>query len=128
MDGWRHMSNLGVRFPEIVKDGLILTGSAANWRGTIIAVVSGRFAGEVAAEAVREGDTSAQKLGKFIDLYEKAGLIKEIYQHSSWLESRPLGNCSDEEIERRLTGMLKRNGLTYIPSAPVLGIHGSVSG
>jgi digeranylgeranylglycerophospholipid reductase len=127
MDGWRHTSNLGVRFPEIVKDGLILTGSAANWRGTIIAIVSGRYAGEVAAEAVRGGDISARRLGKFIDLYEKAGLIKELYQHSDWLESRPLGQCSDEEIEKRLSGMLKRSGLTYIPSAPVLGIHGSIS-
>jgi hypothetical protein len=80
----------------------------------------------VAAEAAREGNTTAQTLGKFIDLYEKAGLVKELYQHSECLESRPLGQCSDEEIERRLTDMLKRSGLTYIPSAPVLGMHGSI--
>jgi digeranylgeranylglycerophospholipid reductase len=127
MDGWRQTSDLGVRFPEIVKDGLILTGSAANWRGTIIAMVSGRCAGEVAAEAIREGDTTAPRLGKFIDLYEKTGLIKELYQHSSWLESRYLGNLSDEEIVKRLTGMLQKTGLTYIPSPPVLGIHRDIS-
>jgi digeranylgeranylglycerophospholipid reductase len=127
MDGWRHTSNLGVRFPKIVKDGLILTGSAANWRGTIISIVSGRYAGEVAAESVQEGDITAQRLGKFIDLYEKAGLIKELYQHSDWLGSRPLGKCSDEEIERRLVGMIGKSGLTYIPSAPVLGLHGRTS-
>ncbi len=125
MDAWKHTSNLGVRFPEIVKDGLILTGSAANWRGTTVSIVSGRCAGEVAAEAVHDGDVSAQRLGKFIDLYEKVGLIKELYQHSSWQESRPLGGCSDEEIERRLTEMIEKSGLTYIPSAPVLGFHGS---
>jgi digeranylgeranylglycerophospholipid reductase len=126
MDGWRHTSDLGVRFPEIVKPGLILTGSAANWRGTIIAMVAGQYAGEVASEAVREGDVSAQRLGKFIDLYEKTGLIKELYQHSAWLGSRPFGRISDDEIEKRLTSMLKK-GLTYIPSPPVLGLHGTAS-
>ncbi|MBN2059481.1 MAG: NAD(P)/FAD-dependent oxidoreductase [Deltaproteobacteria bacterium] len=127
MDGWRHTSNLGVRFREIVKDGLILTGSAANWRGTTVAVVSGRCAGEVAAEAVKEGDVTARRLSEFIDLYEKAGLIKELYQHSDWLRSRPLGRLSDEEIEKWLTEMIKKNGQTYIPSAPVLGFHGRCS-
>jgi digeranylgeranylglycerophospholipid reductase len=126
MDGWRHTSNLGVRFPEIVKDGLILTGSAANWRGTIISMVSGRYAGEVAAEAAKKGDTSAARLGEFISLYEKTGLTKELYQHSDWLASRPLGQCSDEEILKRLSEMLK-NGLTFIPSEPVLGVHGGVN-
>jgi digeranylgeranylglycerophospholipid reductase len=124
MDGWDQTSDLGVRFPEIVKDGLILTGSAANWRGTIISLVSGRYAGEVAAEAIREGDTTAPRLGKFIDLYEKTGLIKELYQHSSWLESRYLGNLSDEEIVLRLTGWMQKTGMTYTTSAPVLGMHG----
>ena len=125
MDGWRHTSNLGVRFPEIVKDGLILTGSAANWRGTTVAVVSGRYAGEVAAEAVSEGDITARRLSKFIDLYEKAGLVKEIYQHSDWSKSRPLGQYSDEEIEKWLTEMIKKYGRTYVPSSPVLGFNGS---
>ena len=127
MEGWRHTSNLGVRFPEIVKEGLILTGSAANWRGTIISLVSGRYAGEVAAEAVQEADITVKRLGRFIELYEKAGLINELYQHSDWLGSRPLDNCSDEEIERRLSEMIAKSGLTYIPSAPVLGLHGRAS-
>jgi digeranylgeranylglycerophospholipid reductase len=127
MDAWKHTSNLGVRFSEIVKDGLILTGSAANWRGTVIAMVSGRYAGEVAAGAVQESNVTAQRLGKFIDLYEKTGLINELYQHSSWLESRPLGQCSDEDIEKRLTEMIDKTGLPYIPSAPVLGLHGKAS-
>jgi digeranylgeranylglycerophospholipid reductase len=123
MDGWTHTSNLGVRFSEIVKDGLILTGSAANWRGTIISMIAGRCAGEVAAEAVLDGDVSAQRLSKFIYLYEQAGLIKELYQHSDWLASRPLGQCSDKEILRRFTGILK-SGLDFIPSDPVSGIQG----
>ena len=125
LDGWRHCSNLGVRFPEIVKDGLILTGSAANWRGTTIAVVSGRCAGKVAAEAVKEEDVTGQRLAKFIELYEKEGLINELYQHSDWLSSRPLGGLSDEEIEKWLAEMIKKFGCTYIPSKPVLGFHGS---
>jgi len=124
MDAWAHTSNLGVRFPEIVKDGLMLTGSAANWRGTTVSVVSGRCAGKVAAKAVREGDVSAQRLGKFIELYEKTSLVKELYQHSGWQESRPLGGCSDEEIERRLIAMMEKGGLSYMPSEPVLGLHG----
>lgn len=123
MDSWKQTSNLGVRFPKIVKDGLILTGSAANWRGTIVSLVSGRCAGEVAADAVHEGNVTARRLAMFIDLYEKTGLIKESYQHSSWQDSRPFGNCSDEEIEKRLTDMLERTGLSYIPSPPVLGLH-----
>ena len=123
MDGWRHTSNLGVRFPEIVKDGLILTGSAANWRGTTIAVVSGRCAGKVAAEAVKEDNITARRLSEFIGLYEKAGLIKELYQHSDWLGSRPLGQLSDEDIEKWLADMTEKYGRTYVPSEPVLGFH-----
>jgi digeranylgeranylglycerophospholipid reductase len=126
IDGWSQTSDLGVRFPEIVKHGLILTGSAANWRGSIISIVSGRYAGEVAAEAVREGDTTAPRLAKFIDLYEKTGLTRELYQHSDWLQSRFLGNLSDDEIVQRLTGWIQKTGLTYIPSEPVLGMHGRI--
>jgi digeranylgeranylglycerophospholipid reductase len=124
MDAWKQTSDLGVRFSEIVRDGLILTGSAANWRGTVISMVSGRYAGEVAAEAVQEGDTSGERLGRFIGLYEKTGLTKELYQHSSWWGSRPFGGSSDEEIEKRITAMIEKTGLSYIPSAPVLGLRG----
>lgn len=124
IDAWKHTSNLGVRFPEIVKDGLIVTGSAANWRGTIVSLVSGRCAGEIAADAAHEGNVTAEKLGMFIDMYEETGLIRELYQHSSWQDSRPFGKSSDEEIEKRLTQMIERTGFPYIPSAPVLGRHG----
>ena len=124
IDGWRHTANLGVRFAEIVKDGLILTGSAANWRGTIISMVSGSCAGITAAEAIQSGNTTAEKLGEFILLYEKFGLTKELYQNSSWRDARPFGDCSDDEIEKQLGAMLEK-GLTFIPSAPVLGVHGT---
>jgi digeranylgeranylglycerophospholipid reductase len=124
--GWKHTSNLGVRFPEIVKEGLILTGSAANWRGNLVAVISGRYAGEVAAEAAREGDVSVGKLSQFIDLYEKTGLLKERYQHSDFMGARPFAQLSDEEIEEFLQELIQKYGFTYIPSAPVTGLHGRV--
>ncbi len=109
------------RFPEIVKEGLILTGSAANWRGTLVAVVSGSCAGKIAAEAARSGDASIKNLSRFIDLYEKTGLINDRYQHSDWLGSRPFAHRTDEEIESLLIEMINQSGLTYNPSSPVLG-------
>jgi digeranylgeranylglycerophospholipid reductase len=110
--GYSHTSDWGLRLPEIVKDGLIVTGSGANWRGIISAIVSGRYAGEIAAEAVKEGDVTMEKLGKYLDLYE-SGLNGKDYQHKGYMQGFPFYQRSDQVIEELLLDMIERNKFPF---------------
>ncbi|MFC2070383.1 NAD(P)/FAD-dependent oxidoreductase [Chloroflexota bacterium] len=101
MVGWSHPEDLGVGISRVIDDGLIIAGSAASLMGIPGAITSGRYAGEVAVEAVKEGDVTAKKLGKYAELYETMkGPV-------GFKDSLPFYDCSDEEIEKRLLGMLE---------------------
>jgi len=62
---------------ETVRDGALLCGDAAGHvipiSGEAIhpAMVAGRLAGQVAAEAVPEGDVSARRLAEYRDLFDR---------------------------------------------------------
>ncbi len=67
--GWMQTQTSGRGgYPKKVKDGLILTGAAADYQGIDSAVFSGPLAGQVATEAIQEGDFSEKKLRKYEDL------------------------------------------------------------
>lgn len=67
----------GPQLKEIVTDGLMLVGDAAHHTdplsggGIINALIGGRMAGEVAADAVREGDFSKKRLSRYQKNWEK---------------------------------------------------------
>ncbi len=83
---WKHL-------PKVVNDGLILAGAATNWAGIDSAIITGRFAGEVAAEAVEEGDFSEKKLHK----YEELSTQKISYLRGEYMFK--FHRRTDEEIE-----------------------------
>ena len=64
----------GVMLPRLVKDGLMLAGDSAGFNGVMHALVSGRLAGEVAAEALRQGDASESRLKRYEELCRSTGL------------------------------------------------------
>ena len=51
--------------PKKVNPGLILAGAAANFPSFLLGLLSGRCAGEVAADAVRNGDVSEDRLSAY---------------------------------------------------------------
>jgi digeranylgeranylglycerophospholipid reductase len=102
--GYRHTSDLGIGLPRLVEDGLILAGSSANFRGILPAMISGRYAAEVAAMAIRENDVTANKLSQYEVLCEVLRRsAKPFIQQYSFYER------SDEDIERLLTELIDRN-------------------
>jgi len=97
MQGTAHPWAYGGVLPKKVKDGLILTGDAAGCGGNVLAVVSGRFAGEVAAEAVEAGDFTEAKLGKYDELCRK--LTEEGWSGAPLLVALRRMNKPDSEEE-----------------------------
>ncbi len=49
----------------MVQDGLMLAGEAGGYMSLVHAVISGRWAGEVADEAIKEGNVSAERLSAY---------------------------------------------------------------
>lgn len=102
--GYNHTSDLGIGFPELVKDGLILAGSSANFRGILPAIISGRFAAEVAVAAIKENDVTSKKLRRYEELCAVLRTnAKPFIQQNTFYER------SDEDIEKLLNKMLARN-------------------
>jgi digeranylgeranylglycerophospholipid reductase len=102
MTGWSHATDIGAGLPKVVADGLMLTGSAANLNGILYAVVTGRYAAEVAIEAIKENDMTAKKLSKYEDMY------KPLKQELGFMDSNPFYDLTDEQIEKRLTDMIEK--------------------
>jgi digeranylgeranylglycerophospholipid reductase len=112
MVGYSHASNLGVRLPKIISDGLILTGSAANCRGTIPVIVTGIAAGEAAAEAVLSGDVTEKGLSKYEGLLSQR-LPRSGFMYTGFTNILPFANCSDSEIEKRLMEIIEKDRLPW---------------
>ena len=96
--------------PNLVKDGLMLVGDSAGFNGFTHAIVSGRYAGEVGAEAVQQEDVSELRLKKYQVLCRDIGLHLTI---GSWDKLMKLTGLSDEGIETALPEMLARNEVEY---------------
>ena len=111
--GYSHTWDLGERLSKIVKNGLIITGSAANWRGTITALASGMYAGEIASEAIIEGNVTEKKLGKYEDLLKR--IPSKGYQFTSKINVFSFYQRSDEEIENLLLEMVNKGTLNWPP-------------
>jgi digeranylgeranylglycerophospholipid reductase len=104
-------SAASVKLEQPVKPGLILAGDAAGFTSITHAIVSGRLAGEAAAAAVADNDTSETSLSRYRDTCRETGLYKATL---SW--SRSLANLkghSDDEVEAMIPEMLVQNDLHY---------------
>ena len=100
----------GVMLPRLVKNGMMLVGDSAGFNGFMHAVVSGRLAGEVAAEAALQGDVSEPKLKRYQRTCAAVGLPLTI---GSWDKLTKLTGMSDDAIEAVLPAMLAGNEVEY---------------
>ena len=104
-------SAASVKLERPVKSGLILAGDAAGFTSITHGIVSGRHAGETAAAAVRDGDTSETSLLRYVEKCRESGLYKSTLSWSPKLVS--LKGHSDAEVEALIPGMLANNDLHY---------------
>jgi digeranylgeranylglycerophospholipid reductase len=99
--GFSHPIPMGLMLEKKVKDGLILAGDASGFNSIDQAVASGQYAAQVATEAIKAGDVSQAKLGKYEKLCRKLNdEDKEWYTLQFHALQRFFG-LPDEEIERR---------------------------
>jgi len=104
-------SAASVKLERPVKDNLILVGDAAGFTSITHGIVSGRNAGEVAADAVRDGDTGEARLKRYMDKCRDAGLYRSTLSWSPRLVG--LRGHSDTEIEAMIPDMLADNEIHY---------------
>ena len=115
MNGFAQSSGWGHALPRTVKDNLMLVGNAAGYTGIVHAIVSGRYAGEVAATAIKEGDVSEGALSRYEELCRHLGL------HLTGRDGAALGKLSglsDQDIEQLLPEMAQRGELNYLDQLP----------
>jgi len=110
MHGWTFGSKSGDQLPQLVKDGLMVVGDSAGYTSIIHAVVSGRFAAEVAVEALGRGNVGVDSLIGYQRRCEKVGLHKT---GLSWKNLNQLRGLSDAQIEARIPVMIERGELRY---------------
>ena len=103
MTGFRHSWDLGKRLPKLVKNNLMLTGSAASWRGIVTSYITGKCAGQAAAEAVLENNITEKELNKYEELLSKV-IPQEGYQFQGKVNPH-FYQRSDNEIEHHLLDM-----------------------
>ena len=104
-------SAASVKLERPVKDNLILAGDAAGFTSITHGIVSGRNAGEVAADAVRDDDTGKARLESYLGKCREAGLYHTTLSWSPKLAT--LRGHSDAEIEGMIPGMLANNEIHY---------------
>ena len=104
-------SAASVKLDRPVKDNLILVGDAAGFTSITHGIVSGRNAGEVAADAVRDDDTGEARLESYMGKCREAGLYCTTLSWSPKLAS--LKGHSDAEIEVMIPDMLANNEIHY---------------
>lgn len=97
--------NTGLPLAKTYKDGMIVIGGAAGFNGIQPAMLTGKFAAEVACQAIHANDVSESKLKRFEDMWKALG-IGHIYDY--WRSLRQdLSSMQDmetleEDLERRV--------------------------
>ncbi len=98
--GFSHPIPMGRMLDKKVKNGLILAGDASGLSSIDQGVATGRYAAEVAEEAIKAGDVSEAKLSKYDELCRRLDENKEWYTLQFRSLQRFFG-LPDDEIERK---------------------------
>lgn len=106
---------MGIQFPKTVKDGLILAGNAAGLSGAIVAALSGRFAAEVAYEAIQAGDVTERRLSPYHEKCREVGLSDESARRVFEEALHKVHTLSEDEAERALLEMAESGKEVWMP-------------
>lgn len=80
------------KMPKLYSNGVMITGDSAmlvnnvHWEGTNLAMMSGKFAGETAIEALNKGDFSANSLSLYQKKLENSFVIKDLKTYKDIME------------------------------------------
>jgi len=80
------------KIPKLYSDGVMLVGDGAmlvnnvHWEGTNLAMISGKFAGETAIEALNKNDFSANMLALYQQKIEKSFIIKDLKSYKNVMD------------------------------------------
>ena len=99
--GFSHPIPMGLMLEKKVKEGLILAGDAAGFNSIDQAVASGRYAAQVAAEAIKAGDVSEAKLSKYEELSRRLNEEEKEWYTLQFHGLQRFFGLPDEEIERK---------------------------
>lgn len=84
--------------PKLYRQGVLVAGDTAMFvngihrEGSNLAMTSGKIAGQVAAEAIKSGDTSTQGMSVYESRIRDTFVVKDIYKYrnlTSFLEKNP---------------------------------------
>ena len=80
------------KMPKLYSHGVMVTGDAAmlvnnmHWEGTNLALISGKFAGETAVEALNKKDFSAKTLKEYDKKLRDSFVIKDLYAYRNLMD------------------------------------------
>lgn len=80
------------KVPKLYSDGVMVVGDSAmlvnniHWEGTNLAMISGKFAGETAVEALNKDDFSANELSMYQKKLEKSFILKDLNSYKSVMD------------------------------------------
>jgi len=106
VSGWAQ-TLFGKPLPSKVKSGLILAGAAARYYPFITCLVSGRYAGQTAADAIHAGDVSEKSLSPYNTLCESLSEPKPEIGITSF------AGLSEDEQEEVFERMTKTEGVDF---------------
>jgi electron transfer flavoprotein-quinone oxidoreductase len=77
------------KIPKLYSNGVLVVGDSAmlvnnvHWEGTNLAMISGKFAGETALEALKKGDFSSNTLALYQKKLENSFIIKDLKSYKN---------------------------------------------
>lgn len=80
------------KLPKLYSNGVLVVGDSAmlvnnvHWEGTNLAMISGKFAGETAVEALNKGDFSANTLALYQKKLENSFVIKDLKSYKNVMD------------------------------------------
>lgn len=80
------------KIPKLYKHGVLVVGDSAmlvnnvHWEGTNLAMISGKFAGEVAVEALKKNDFSENTLSLYQKKLENSFIIKDLKSYKDVMD------------------------------------------
>lgn len=80
------------KLPKLYDNGVLVVGDSAmlvnnvHWEGTNLAMISGKFAGETAVEALNKGDFSSNTLALYQKKLENSFIIKDLKSYKNVMD------------------------------------------
>jgi len=101
----------GKLLDRVVNSNLMVVGDSAGFNSIIHAIATGKYAGEIAATAVIEGDTTESSLMRYVELFRQKGIHKTTLSWSKgWASFR---GHTDREMESMIPELLMRDEIKY---------------